>query len=74
MLVLTRKVSERIVIADSVIVTVLEAHEGRVRLEVEAPPHIPIHRYEVWERTRAKEEEAQSKTAPGESSFFSEFA
>lgn len=45
MLVLTRKLGEAIDI-DGVIVTVLEIRGGRIRLGVEAPPDVPVHRQE----------------------------
>ncbi len=47
MLVLTRKVGESIVIADEIFVTVLEIRGGQVRLGVEAPKDVSIHRSEV---------------------------
>lgn len=46
MLVLTRKVGEKIVINDNVIVEVLEVRGGKVRLGLTAPPHIGIARSE----------------------------
>jgi carbon storage regulator len=49
MLVLTRKVGESIVIADDIVVTVLEIRGGQVRLGVEAPKDVSIHRSEVQE-------------------------
>jgi carbon storage regulator len=50
MLVLGRKQNERVVIGRDIIVTVLEARDGRVRLGFEAPPGTPIHREEVFEK------------------------
>lgn len=51
MLVLSRKVGERIVLPDShVTVTVLEISGGTVRLGFSAPPEIAVHREEVWQR------------------------
>ena len=50
MLVLSRKLGERIVIGDGVVVTVVEMRGDRVRLGVSAPPTTPIHREEVWFR------------------------
>ena len=47
MLVLTRKVGERIVIGENITVTVVEIQKGRVRLAVSAPREISIHREEV---------------------------
>ncbi|MBX7166312.1 MAG: carbon storage regulator [Pirellulales bacterium] len=47
MLVLSRKLSESIVIDDTIVVTVLELGRGRVRLGIEAPASVPVHRQEV---------------------------
>jgi carbon storage regulator len=49
MLVLTRKIGERIVIADSIFIQVLEAKGQRIRLGVEAPPDVRIWREELAE-------------------------
>jgi len=50
MLVLTRKWQESIMIGDDVEVTVVEVgRNGCVRLGIEAPKHIPVHRKEVYE-------------------------
>lgn len=50
MLVLTRKVGETIVIADDIVVTVLEIRGGQVRLGVEAPREVSILRSEVQDQ------------------------
>jgi len=47
MLVLNRKIGERIVIGDCVVVTVLESGRSRVRLGIEAPHEVSIKRHEV---------------------------
>jgi len=53
LLVLTRHAGESIRIGDDVTVTVLGARHYPVRLGVEAPRSIPVHRHEVYERIRA---------------------
>jgi carbon storage regulator len=50
MLVLSRKIGERIVINGTVRVTVLGLRGGRVRLGVEAPAAVPVHQAEVRAR------------------------
>ena len=50
MLVLTRKVGEQIRIGEDILVTVLDMKKGNVRLGIEAPRQVPIHRHEVYER------------------------
>lgn len=51
MLVLSRKCGERIIISDqNIVVTVLEIRGEQVRLGIEAPADIPVHRQEIWQR------------------------
>jgi carbon storage regulator len=50
MLVLTRKVGEQIRIGEDILVTVLDMTKGNVRLGIEAPRQVSIHRHEVYER------------------------
>lgn len=52
MLILTRKVGERIVIGDDIIVTVVEINGNQVRLGIAAPKQTPVHREEIYERIR----------------------
>lgn len=49
MLVLSRHRDEKIIIGDNIIVTVVDIRRDRVRLGITAPPHIPVHREEVYE-------------------------
>ena len=49
MLVLFRKRNESVVINDNVIVTVVDIRGENVRLGVEAPKEIPVHRREVYD-------------------------
>lgn len=50
MLVLSRKQTESVIINENVVVTVLSIQGDRVRLGIEAPSEIPVHRQEVHER------------------------
>lgn len=50
MLVLTRKIGESVVIGDAIYCTVLGYRAGEVRLAVDAPRIIPVHRDEVQGR------------------------
>ncbi|MCP4006738.1 MAG: carbon storage regulator CsrA [bacterium] len=52
MLVLTRRSGESIRIGDDVTVRVVEIHNGQVRLAIEAPRSIPVHREEVYRVVR----------------------
>ncbi|HND55272.1 MAG TPA: carbon storage regulator [Pirellulaceae bacterium] len=55
MLVLSRKVNERIVVGDSLVITVTAIRGDRVRLGFEGPPGVKIHREEVLRRIAAEE-------------------
>jgi carbon storage regulator len=48
MLVLSRKIGESIRIGDDIVVTVLEVKGDQVRVGIEAPKHIKVHRQEVY--------------------------
>ena len=48
MLVITRKIGERICLGDDVTVTVLDIVGSSVRLGIEAPRSIPVYRHEIW--------------------------
>lgn len=50
MLVLTRNLGEQIVIGEEIVITVVAATRGRIRVRIEAPPEVSVHRREVQER------------------------
>jgi carbon storage regulator len=52
-LVLTRKLGEAIVIGEDVRLTVLSIAPGRVKIGIEAPPHVAVDRVEVREKRKA---------------------
>lgn len=58
MLVITRKSGERITIGDDIIVTVVEVKGSIVKLGVEAPKCISIHRQEIYDRIREQNMES----------------
>jgi carbon storage regulator len=57
MLVLSRKTEEDILIGDSVVVKIIEIRGDKVRLGIEAPKDVPVHRREIAEAiARGKKE------------------
>lgn len=53
MLVLMRRTDEAVMIGDDVRVVVVSVDGDRVRLGIDAPPAVQVHRQEVWERIHA---------------------
>ncbi len=67
MLILTRRVGETLMIGDEVSVTVLGVKGNQVRIGVNAPKEVAVHREEIYARIK-KEQEGDS--APVESRAF----
>ena len=66
MLVLSRKLNQAIVIGDDVRVVVVAVERDTVKLGIEAPRSIPVHRSEVYEEIqRANRGAAEARPAPG---------
>ncbi len=57
MLVLSRKKDEKIMIGDDIVLMVIEIRGDKVRLGIDAPKEIAVHRQEVYDAIR-KEQEA----------------
>ncbi|MDA1162627.1 MAG: carbon storage regulator CsrA [Planctomycetota bacterium] len=62
MLVLSRQRDESIIIGDNIVITIVDIRGDKVRLGIEAPKEVPVHRQEVYEaiqRERAQNESQQ---------------
>lgn len=57
MLILTRRVGETLMIGDDVTVTVLGVKGNQVRIGVNAPRDVPVHREEIYERIKREQAE-----------------
>lgn len=62
MLVLARKTGQSIIINDNIELLVIEVRGDQVRLGIDAPRNIPVHRKELLEQIRAENVEAAAKT------------
>jgi carbon storage regulator len=59
MLVLSRKLNEKIIVDGGIVITVVKIDGNHVRLGIEAPGHIPVYREEILPHTRqARDREA----------------
>jgi carbon storage regulator len=60
MLILTRRVGETLMIGDEVTVTVLGVKGNQVRIGVNAPKDVSVHREEIYERIKKEQSESNS--------------
>ena len=66
MLVLSRKKNESIIINDDITITVVEIRGDKVRLAVEAPKEVPVHRREIFDAIHRNELQKDEPKPPDE--------
>jgi carbon storage regulator len=65
MLILTRRVGETVMIGNDVTVTVLGVKGNQVRIGINAPKNVAVHREEIFERIKREQQgESQGETKP----------
>ena len=67
MLILTRRVGESLMIGDEISVTVLGVKGNQVRLGVNAPKTVAVHREEIYQRIQQERGEGSQPAAQGDS-------
>ena len=63
MLVLSRKKDEKIIIGDNITIMVIEIRGDKVRLGIDAPKEITVHRQEVYEAIKREHDQANGISA-----------
>jgi carbon storage regulator len=71
MLILTRRVGETVMIGDEVTITVLGVKGNQVRVGINAPKHVAVHREEIYERIKREQQNGESS---GDKKHTAEFA
>ena len=64
MLVLSRKRDESIIIDGGIVITIVDIRGDKVRLGIEAPASVPVHRKEVHDALKRESERPVSETSP----------
>jgi carbon storage regulator len=61
-LILTRRVGENVIVGDDIVISVIEVRGDAVRIGIQAPRSVTVHREEVWLELQRLNEQAASPT------------
>ncbi|GHC15286.1 carbon storage regulator [Kushneria pakistanensis] len=64
MLILTRRVGETLMVGDEITVTVLGVKGNQVRLGVNAPKNVSVHREEIYQRIQQEKSDSDNDNGP----------
>ena len=70
MLILTRRVGETVMIGDEVTITVLGVKGNQVRVGINAPKHVAVHREEIYERIKREQHPSEELTEKVKSAHY----
>ena len=65
MLVLSRYKDQSIYIGDDIIITVVDVRGDRIRIGIDAPANVPVHRQEIFEANKRERKAAKPEEAGG---------
>ncbi len=66
MLVLSRQRDEVIMIGDDIRITIVDIRGNQIRVGIDAPKSVPVHRLEVWEQRQRKQRDTEIQTQTAE--------
>ena len=69
MLILTRRVGEKLIIGDDIIVTILSLKGNQIRVGIDAPREVEVHRQEVFDRIQKEKEREKLSVVPSSGKF-----
>ena len=64
MLILTRRIGEKLVFGDTVTITVLGVKGNQIRIGIEAPPEVQVHREEIYQRILKERKDGAAQPPP----------
>ncbi|MBS0577636.1 MAG: carbon storage regulator CsrA [Proteobacteria bacterium] len=70
MLILTRRVGETVMIGDEVTITVLGVKGNQVRVGINAPKHVAVHREEIYERIKREQHPGEEVTEKAKAALY----